>query len=45
MKNVLYSSQVALEQFKQNLEPDLHPVNNKLVANPKRYVAIAGTSL
>lgn len=45
MKNVLYSSQVALEQFKHDLEPDLHPVNNKLVANPKRYIAISGTNL
>lgn len=45
MKNVLYSSQVALEQFKHKVDPEVHPVNNNLVPQRKRWLAIAGTSL
>jgi hypothetical protein len=45
MKNVLYNSQVALEKFRHNIEPDLHPVNNNLTPQGRKWLALAGTSL
>jgi hypothetical protein len=44
MKNVLQSSQIALESFKANLDPDLHPVNTNLVTQNNKFLALSNNS-
>jgi len=44
MKNVLQSAQVSLEYFKANLDPDLHPVNNNLVSQGKKWLAVTSNN-
>lgn len=40
MRNLLQNAQVALEHFKTNLDPDLHPVNSNLVQSGKKWLAV-----
>jgi len=44
MKNLLHSASISLENFKYNLDPDLHPINNNLVSQGKRWLAMANYS-
>lgn len=45
MKEVLYKSQLSLETFKRDMEPDLHPVSNLQSSQELRLIAFLGKNL